>query len=1083
MPSEFKQGKSLVGNYTIPAELSRELENEFRKEDSVEDKDLRKNLLNNEYKQRKYNRANELDADVNNSYRSGIEERHLEREEERVKKAIEEKKRDPNAIKRQRKRRWDVGPEEIESTKKYAGANREVVLTEDQRQTLEVKDQIVKRERRLPMWAGIQLTNDLLDKIIPEGYTPVFAPHVDPGTVQEAGTALEDNYYIPPSKDLENIQTKKLVEEQLPTEIPRVKGLQFFKQEDMKHFGKLITSGDNLDQKEALVMKSLLKIKNGTPLTRKKALRQLTNNARNLGAGLLFNHILPILLEPNLDDRERHILVKLIGRVLFQLDDLIRPYTHKILVVVSPFLIDEDFTLRLEAREIISSLTKAAGMANIISNLRPDLDHSDEYVRNVTSRVFAIVANTLGLGNFLPFLKAVIKSKKNWAIRHTGIKIIQQLCILVGGGSGNSILPYLNQLIEIIRPGLSDEVLQVRTISALTLSQLAESVKPYGIESFESILEPAWVGLKNHRGRALAGFLKCIGSIIPLMCHDPNYEEYANYYTSELVSVITREFNSPDEDMKKSILRIMMNLPLSKSLIPEYDRQIIKPFLRYFWNRRIATDSLQLSKLVIDSTIHLAKSFDVLEMLDCLIIYTRDDNEFLRRMSVEAIGRIISNDPSSLIGLDSRLEISLVDGVLYAFQEQKVQHKSYLLCFNSLAVALGVKLKPHINSIISTILYRLKNKSSDVRLQAADLITIMAPCIKLCSSGDNEILAKLVYILYESLGEVFPEVLGSIINALYACIDNLDREYLYGMTNPSVNQILPTLTPILKNRQEKVQEACIKLVGLIASKNAETINAKEWMRICFELLDMLKSSKKRIRIAANETFGSIAKTIGPQDVLVMLLNNLRVQERQLRVCTAVAIGIVAETCAPFTVLPALMNEYRTPENNVQNGVLKALSFLFEYIDGKMTKDYLFAITPLIEDALTDRDHVHRQTAATVVKHMALNCFGSTSDAYYDVFVHFLNLLIPNIFETSPHVILRILESIDSLRVVVGIGTFSNYIWAGLFHPARKVRNSYWKIYNNAYVHSSDSMVPYYPDLDKIDDSGCKLEVPELDLII
>lgn len=44
---------------------------------------------------------------------------------------------------------------------------------------------------------------------------------------------------------------------------------------------------------------------------------------------------------------------------------------------------------------------------------------------------------------------------------------------------------------------------------------------------------------------------------------------------------------------------------------------------------------------------------------------------------------------------------------------------------------------------------------------------------------------------------------------------------------------------------------------------------------------------------------------------------------------AVAIAIVSETCAPFTVLPAIMNEYRVPEMNVQNGVLKALSFMFE----------------------------------------------------------------------------------------------------------------------------------------------------------
>ena len=92
--------------------------------------------------------------------------------------------------------------------------------------------------------------------------------------------------------------------------------------------------------------------------------------------------------------------------------------------------------------------------------------------------------------------------------------------------------------------------------------------------------------------------------------------------------------------------------------------------------------------------------------------------------------------------------------------------------------------------------------------------------------------------------------------------------------------------------------------------------------------------------------------------MATLLNNLKVQERQNRVCTTVAIAIVAETCSPFTVLPALMNEYRVPELNVQNGVLKSLSFMFEYI-GEMGKDYIYAVTPLLEDALMDRwGHSH-----------------------------------------------------------------------------------------------------------------------------
>ena len=61
---------------------------------------------------------------------------------------------------------------------------------------------------------------------------------------------------------------------------------------------------------------------------------------------------------------------------------------------------------------------------------------------------------------------------------------------------------------------------------------------------------------------------------------------------------------------------------------------------------------------------------------------------------------------------------------------------------------------------------------------------------------------------------------------------------------------------------------------------------------------------------------------------------------------------------------------QVPELNVQNGVLKALSFLFEYI-GEMGKDYIYAVTPLLQDALMDRDLVHRQTAAAVVQHMSL----------------------------------------------------------------------------------------------------------------
>ncbi len=144
---------------------------------------------------------------------------------------------------------------------------------------------------------------------------------------------------------------------------------------------------------------------------------------------------------------------------------------------------------------------------------------------------------------------------------------------------------------------------------------------------------------------------------------------------------------------------------------------------------------------------------------------------------------------------------------------------------------------------------------------------------------------------------------------------------------------------------------------------------------------------------------------------------------------------MAETCGPFTVLPALMNEYRVQELNVQNGVLKSLSFMFEYI-GEMGKDYIYAVNTLLEDALTDRDLVHRQTAASAVKHLALGVQGLTCE---DVLVNLLNYVWPNIFETSPHVINAVQEAIEAMRVSLGPGNVFLYVLQGLFHPARRVK--------------------------------------------
>ncbi len=48
------------------------------------------------------------------------------------------------------------------------------------------------------------------------------------------------------------------------------------------------------------------------------------------------------------------VLLQVIDRILYKLDELVRPFVHKILVVIEPLLIDEDYYARVEVRIALS---------------------------------------------------------------------------------------------------------------------------------------------------------------------------------------------------------------------------------------------------------------------------------------------------------------------------------------------------------------------------------------------------------------------------------------------------------------------------------------------------------------------------------------------------------------------------------------------------------------------------------------------------------------------------------------------------------------------------------------------------------
>ena len=148
-------------------------------------------------------------------------------------------------------------------------------------------------------------------------------------------------------------------------------------------------------------------------------------------------------------------------------------------------------------------------------------------------------------------------------------------------------------------------------------------------------------------------------------------------------------------------------------------------------------------------------------------------------------------------------------------------------------------------------------------------------------------------------------------------------------------------------------------------------------------------------------------------------------------------------------------------NNGEKGDL-LLELFSEEIPARMQIGSEKQLTSLFEKSLMDRDIIHRQTAATTVKHIALGVCGLDCE---DALLHLMNFVWPNVLEISPHVINAVMEAVEGLIAALGPGRIFMYISQGLYHPARKIRDTYWKIYNSLYIFGQDALTPIYPKLE------------------
>ena len=150
---------------------------------------------------------------------------------------------------------------------------------------------------------------------------------------------------------------------------------------------------------------------------------------------------------------------------------------------------------------------------------------------------------------------------------------------------------------------------------------------------------------------------------------------------------------------------------------------VLPEFFKAFWVRRMALDKRNYRQ-VVETTVDLGQKVGCGEIIERIVDHLKDESEPYRKMTLESVEKVIASLGAADIG--ERLEERLVDGVLFAFQEQTMEDVVMLNGFGTVVNALGTRCKPYLPQIVSTILWRLNNKSSAVRQQSADLISRIA---------------------------------------------------------------------------------------------------------------------------------------------------------------------------------------------------------------------------------------------------------------------------------------------------------------------------------------------------------------------
>jgi len=123
--------------------------------------------------------------------------------------------------------------------------------------------------------------------------------------------------------------------------------------------------------------------------------------------------------------------------------------------------------------------------------------------------------------------------------------------------------------------------------------------------------------------------------------------------------ILICEFQSPDEEMKKIVLKVVKQCVSTEGVEVDYIRaEILPKFFRNFWVQRMTQDRRNCRQLV-DTTVAIANKAGVADIVGRTVEDLKDESEPYRWMVMERIGKVVAKLGAS--DIDSRLEELLID--------------------------------------------------------------------------------------------------------------------------------------------------------------------------------------------------------------------------------------------------------------------------------------------------------------------------------------------------------------------------------------------------------------------------------------